>query len=729
VAVLTTFFVTAGLTAAEARKLALVVGNSDYANVPKLKNAGKDATDIAAALERLGFDVTLLVDVKSAEFWDRVDAFGVEAETAEASVFYYAGHAFQMNGSNYLVPVDAALTSREAIRSETWNLDGIIARLQDRRRQTLIFLDACRNDPVPASVRGSAAADGLARMQTGVGTFVAFATDPGGVTFDGAGDAPNSPFTTALLKQIETPGLSISDMMIKVRNDVAETTGGQQTPWDQSSLREQFYFQAATETKQELTEADYELLAQLSPEDRKQFLELLAASGFSSDSLQAADDAITVASYNLEVAAESEVILGAAPAGGIAAPVEILPETDLAGLEVVDDGQVLGGSVAEAPATDVVVAPLEPLAEPETVEVATAPEAPIEPVAEPEPATIEVATAPEALAEPVAAPEPATVEVATAPEAEVEPVAEPATIEVATAPEAPVEPVAVPEPATVEVANAPEAEVEPVAEPATIEVATAPEAPVEPVAVPEPATVEVATALVEPVADIPVTASPTTSESVASIPETTVIAGLPTPEPSTPLGGTGANDPEPIRLAALTWETRGILELNAVDFDRARVTGSEVTADNDANRELLAAIDPRLLADQDLTVDEGDLARVIQSELARLGCYRMSVDGDWGRGSRTALTSYFLSKKQVPTSLEPTDELVGKLQRESQVVCAVQVARAKIVPGKTKAILPVKARAEGTGKSTRTPKPGRAAKTQEETKKGLGKSLSGAGNF
>jgi len=129
-------------------------------------------------------------------------------------------------------------------------------------------------------------------------------------------------------------------------------------------------------------------------------------------------------------------------------------------------------------------------------------------------------------------------------------------------------------------------------------------------------------------------------------------------------------------------------------------------------------------------VDEGDLARVIQSELARLGCYRMAVDGDWGKGSRTALTSYFLSKKQVPTSLEPTAELVGKLQRESQVVCAVQVARAKIVPGKTKAILPVKARAEGTGKKNNfKPKPGRAAKTQEETKKGLKKSLSGAGNF
>ena len=102
VAMLTTLFVGAGMTAAEARKLALVVGNSDYATVPKLKNAAKDARDIAAALERLGFEVTLLTDVKNADLWDRVDAFGTAAETAEASVFFYAGHAFQMQGSNYL---------------------------------------------------------------------------------------------------------------------------------------------------------------------------------------------------------------------------------------------------------------------------------------------------------------------------------------------------------------------------------------------------------------------------------------------------------------------------------------------------------------------------------------------------------------------------------------------------------------------------------------------------
>ncbi len=284
---------------------------------------------------------------------------------------------------------------------------------------------------------------------------------------------------------------------------------------------------------------------------------------------------------------------------------------------------------------------------------------------------------------------------AIAPEAPVEPVAEPAPVEVAVAPEAPVEPV-----------------VEPVAEPATIEIASAPDAPV------------------EPISAIPTTTDPFTSEPVATIPDTTIIAALPTPDPVDPLGSTGADEPPPVRLAALTWQTRGIMELNAVDADRSRLTGNEVTPDNDANRQLLAAIDPSLLSDQNLTVDEGNLARTIQAELARLGCYRMTVDGSWGKGSRTALTSYFLARKLVPTSLEPSGELVSQLQRESKVVCAVQVARAKIVPGKTRAILPVKASVQRKDVPKNfKPKAGRVAKTTTERKKSIKKSLMGSGGF
>jgi hypothetical protein len=719
VAFLTGVFLAAGLDAAEARRLALVVGNADYAAAPDLKNPVSDAQAVAAALERLGFEVTLLTDVPIADFWPKVDSFAVEAQTAEATVFYYAGHGFQMQGQNYLLPTDASLASRDTLRSETWNLDGVIARLQDRKRQTLIFLDACRNDPLPAAVRGTGAADGLARLQTGVGTFVAFATEPGAVTYDGAGDAPNSPFATALLKNLEVEGQSISDLMIQVRNDVAEATGGRQTPWDQSSLRDQFYFKAATETKQELTAADYELLAQLSPEDRAQFLELLKASGFSEASLKAADDAITVASYNLEVAAESDVSIGVAPAGQIAAPAEAPSEIDIASLEVVgDSGQTVGGLAEPAAPAEVADAPAEPEVPAEVAEAPAEPEAPAEVAEAPaEPAApAEVAEAP---AEPEAPAEVAEARAEPAAPAEVaEAPAEPAApAEVAEAPAGPEAPV--------EIAEAP-------AEPAApAEVA---EAPAEPEA---PA--EVAEAPAEPAAPAEVAEAPAGPEAPTEIaalePEPVPpVADLPQPEAQdAPLGQDPADAGPPVRLAALTWQTRGILEIGAVRGDLDRIPAAEITPDTEENRAILAAIDPTLLDDSTATIDEADLARSAQSELARLGCYRMTVDGSWGRGSRTALTSYFLAKKTVPTTLEPTAELVARLQSETKVVCEVQVARAKVVVGKTKPILPQRAAATPAAASelpkNYKPKAGNKTVTKTERKKEIKKGLLNSGSF
>ncbi len=663
-AALTAVFLAAGYSPAMAERLALVVGNAAYTTVPALNNAGNDAEDVAAALTRLGFEVTLLRDTAGAELWTAVDDFAARSQDAEATVFYYSGHAFQMSGVNYLLPVDANLQSRADIAAQTWNLDGVIARLQDRKRQTLIFLDACRNDPLPPGVLGTGAADGLARVQTGIGTFVAFATEPGGVTFDGAPDARNSPFTTALLKHLETPGLSISDLMINVRNEVSLATGARQEPWDQSSLRDQFYFVPEIEQKQELTEADYELLAQLSFEDRQKFMELLSVSGFSDESLQAAEAAIFIAQENLTVAAEAEVTLVSAPSTD-AVPLVEEAGGDLAMLEVESGDTVVAAAEMEAPEV------------PETTEVATA---------EPEPEV------------------PETTEVATAePEPEV-----PDTTEVATAEPEP----EVPE--TTEVATAePEPEV-----PETTEVATAEPEP----EVPE--TTEVATA--EPEPEVPETTEVATAEPEPEVPETTEVAtaepevsGLPeAPEVVEP------ELPAPVMLAALDWQTRGLTELFAVEEARAVVSGKQLTGETEEGREVLASIDPALLEDLGILPDTADMSREVQAELKRLGCYRMTVDGSWGKGSRTALTSYFLAKKSVPDTLEPTPELVLKLKAESKVVCEVQVARAAVVLGKTKAILPVTEDAV-----VQKPKAGRTAKTKAETKKGLTAGMLNSGSF
>lgn len=239
-AVLAVMLVWGAAPAAEAKRLALVVGNADYRAIPSLPNAGNDTRDMAEALRRLDFEVTLLSDVSTDMFWVVLDAFGRQAQGAEAVLFYYAGHAFQIGGVNHLVPVSAGLADPARISAETWSMAEVQARLQGAGGTVLMFLDACRTSPVPGVT-----ADGLAPMDGGKGSFIAFATRPGAVSWDAAGTEGHSPFAGSLLRHIEEPGLGISDLMIRVRNDVDAATDGRQVPWDQSSLRAQFFFRAA----------------------------------------------------------------------------------------------------------------------------------------------------------------------------------------------------------------------------------------------------------------------------------------------------------------------------------------------------------------------------------------------------------------------------------------------------------------------------------------------------
>lgn len=221
-------------------RVAFVIGNSQYETFPSLKNADDDAHLMAGILKRLGFTVIEGYEVGLEEMQSLFRENRALVDEAEAVLFYYAGHGFQIEGRNYLVPTDAALESAAAIASSTVRLDAIITELQNQDRPTLIFLDACRNNPLPPSVELDERQDGLAQVETGENTFITFATQPGNVSNDGAGD--NSPFASALAKHLETPGLSISDLVIAVRNETREMTLGKQSPWDQSSLLAQFYF-------------------------------------------------------------------------------------------------------------------------------------------------------------------------------------------------------------------------------------------------------------------------------------------------------------------------------------------------------------------------------------------------------------------------------------------------------------------------------------------------------
>ncbi len=228
-----------GQSEAEAaeRRVALIVGNSLYDHVETLANPVNDSIAMRDSLKSLGFEVFAGENMTLTEFQALIGAFKKAADGADTALVYFSGHGFQLRGVNYLVPRDAQLEDVGAIASETIRLDTLISEIQSPDRQTLIFLDACRNNPLPPEQRKD---DGLAQVEAGNGVFVAFATQPGNISYDGRSKL--SPFTKAITTHIGTPGQNISDLMINVRNDVERMTLHQQTPWDQSSLKRQVYF-------------------------------------------------------------------------------------------------------------------------------------------------------------------------------------------------------------------------------------------------------------------------------------------------------------------------------------------------------------------------------------------------------------------------------------------------------------------------------------------------------
>lgn len=227
------------VTQAEARRVALVVGNSDYENFPALTNPANDAGDIARKLQGMGFEVILGLDVGRDAFQSALLKFAKEIEGADASLLFYAGHGVQIDDVNYLIPVDADLAQGANISGQAIAVDRIVSLMNEYTDTSLIFLDACRNNPLSNNSSGAATA-GLARVRAEGGSYIAFATAPGSVAFDGAGR--NSPFSAALLKHIDTPNIDVRLMMSDVRQDVFEATEQSQLPWENNSLIGRFYF-------------------------------------------------------------------------------------------------------------------------------------------------------------------------------------------------------------------------------------------------------------------------------------------------------------------------------------------------------------------------------------------------------------------------------------------------------------------------------------------------------
>lgn len=231
---------TASAAVNQDKRVALVVGIAKYDNVESLTNPENDSAAMRDALQKLGFQVFFGTDLTLDQFEELAGRYKAAAQDAGTALFYYSGHGFQLKGRNYLVPRDAKLRDVAAIASETVRLDTFLADIQSDDRSTIVFLDACRNSPLPPAQRQET---GLAQLEKANGVFVAFATQPGNISYDGRSTL--SPFTKALTRFITVPRQSVSDMMIEVRNEVEKQTLFQQTPWDQSSLKRQFYFNGA----------------------------------------------------------------------------------------------------------------------------------------------------------------------------------------------------------------------------------------------------------------------------------------------------------------------------------------------------------------------------------------------------------------------------------------------------------------------------------------------------
>ena len=217
-------------------RIALVIGNGTYEAVGTLLNPVRDADLIAQRLESLGFAVTVARDSDLAEMRAAISTFGRQLREAgedATGLFYYAGHGVQSFGRNYLLPVDAALTDAADLSLVAVEAEAVLRQMASARNRTNIFiLDACRNNPFPESV--GFGETGLAEMNAPAGTYIAYATSPGRVALDGAGE--NSPFTAALAHQITVPGQTIEEAFRAVRVAVMEATAGAQTPWDTSLL-------------------------------------------------------------------------------------------------------------------------------------------------------------------------------------------------------------------------------------------------------------------------------------------------------------------------------------------------------------------------------------------------------------------------------------------------------------------------------------------------------------
>ena len=225
-------------------RLALVIGNGAYQTAP-LRNPTNDAEDMAATLKKLGFKVILKKDADQRTMEDTIRFFGRQLRNGDVGLFYFAGHGIQVEGRNYLMPINAKIESESDVKYEAVDAGRILGKMEDaENRLNIVILDACRNNPYARAFRSDQS--GLARMDAPTGSLVAYSTAPGEVAADGP--ERNGIFTKHLIQHMMTPNLSIEHVLKRVRIDVARQTNGRQIPWESSSLMGDFSFNPKSTT-------------------------------------------------------------------------------------------------------------------------------------------------------------------------------------------------------------------------------------------------------------------------------------------------------------------------------------------------------------------------------------------------------------------------------------------------------------------------------------------------
>ena len=221
------------------KRVALVIGNAEYRFSP-LSNPANDADDMAAALQQCGFSVIKTINATRKEMRRSIRKFGKEIADEDAvGLFYYSGHAIQVDGENYMIPIGASVYAQDEIEDECLKVSAVLRKMETASNKlNIIILDACRDNPFGRGFRTGTS--GLAKMDAPIGSIYAFSTAPGSVAADGAGR--NGLYTSELLEHILTPGLEIGQLFRLVRVEVMAASNNNQVPWESSSLTGSFFF-------------------------------------------------------------------------------------------------------------------------------------------------------------------------------------------------------------------------------------------------------------------------------------------------------------------------------------------------------------------------------------------------------------------------------------------------------------------------------------------------------